>query len=89
MLRYTVFSDTYVHETLGPYRGWGIEARLPDGSCAGRVEDISEDCAYVQLVAAVLNRERAEPVHLRDILENFLSDPDTKNTLLALDLGLY
>lgn len=89
MVRYTVFSKLYTHETLGTYLGWGIEARLPDGSCAGRVEDLSEDCAYVCLVAAVLNREKLEPVHLWDVLENFLSDPDTKKTLLAHDLGLY
>ena len=37
---------------------------------------------FALLVAAALNREGAEPVHLRDILEDLLADPMAREMLL-------
>lgn len=82
MVRYTVFSQQLHTQELGSYTGWGIEGREEDGSPAGRVEDLTEDREFALLVAAALNREEAEPVHLRDILEDLLSDPEARETLL-------
>ena len=82
MVHYTVFSQNLYVRELGSYTGWGIEGREEDGSCAGRVEDLTEDREFALLVAAALNRERAEPVHLRDILEDLLGDPAAREALL-------
>lgn len=82
MVHYSVFSQQLRHRELGTYTGWGIEGREEDGSPAGRVEDLTEDREFALLVAAALNREQAEPVHLRDILEDLLGDPEARTRLL-------
>ena len=82
MVYYTVFSQQIFTQELGCYTGWGIEGREEDGSPAGRVEDLTEDREFALLVAAALNREQAEPVHLRDILEDLLGVPDVREALL-------
>ena len=82
MVRYSVFSQEIRDRELGTYTGWGIEAREEDGSPAGRVEDLTEDREFALLVAAALNREQAEPVHLRDILEDLLGDPMAREELM-------
>ena len=82
MVHYTVFSQEIFTQELGSYTGWGIEGREEDGSPACRVEDLTEDREFALLVAAALNRENAEPVHLRDILEDLLADPAARETLL-------
>ena len=84
MVHYSVFSREIQHEELGTYTGWGIEGREEDGSLAGRVEDLTEQRDFALLVAAALNREQAEPVHLRDILEDLLGDPDAREKLLSI-----
>ena len=81
MVHYTVFSQKLSDRDLGSYTGWGIEGREEDGTPAGRVEDLTEDREFALLVAAALNREQAEPVHLRDILEDLLADPEAKEAL--------
>ncbi len=82
MVHYTVISQRIFTQELGSYTGWGIEGRAEDGSLAGRVEDLTEDREFALLVAAALNREGAEPVHLRDILEDLLADPAAREALL-------
>ena len=64
-----------------PYTGWGIEGLGEDGERL-RVEDVSEDRRFAELLAAVLNRERAEPVHVFDVISDFLSDSGLKKSLL-------
>ena len=82
MVHYSVFSQQVFTQELGSYTSWGIEGREEDGSPAGRVEDLTEDREFALLVAAALNREKAEPVHLRDILEDLLADPMAREALL-------
>ena len=83
MVHYTVFSQQIFTQELGSYTGWGIEGREEDGSPAGRVEDLTEDREFALLVAAALNREQAEPVHVFDIISDFLADPELKRSLLG------
>jgi hypothetical protein len=83
MIRYYIFPEELQSRDLGRYTGWGIEARTGDGQLCGRVEDVTEDRAFAELVAAALNREEAEPVHLRDILEDLLSDPEARAALMG------
>ena len=82
MVRYSVFAQKLHDPELGSYTGWGIEGREEDGSPAGRVEDLTEDREFALLVAAALNREQAEPVHLRDILEDLLGVPEARDSLM-------
>ncbi len=83
MVRYEVFAQELWDRELGTYTGWGIQGREEDGSFAGRVEDLTEDRSFALLVAAALNREQAEPVHLRDILEDLLGDPEARERLMG------
>ena len=82
MVHYSVFAQELHDPELGSYTGWGIQGREEDGSPAGRVEDLTEDREFALLVAAALNREQAEPVHLRDILEDLLGVPEAREALL-------
>ena len=86
MVRYSVFSQELCSRELGTYIGWGIQGREEDGREAGRVEDLTEDREFAELVAAALNREQAEPVHLRDILEDLLGVPGAREALLANEM---
>ena len=63
------------------YTGWGIEG-AGEGGERLRVEDVTEDRRFAELLAAVLNRERAEPEHVYDVISDFLSDPELKKSLL-------
>ena len=85
MVHYSVFSQELEDRELGAYTAWGIEGREEDGSPAGRVEDLTEDREFALLVAAALNREQAEPIHLRDILEDLLGDPEAREALLSAE----
>ncbi len=80
-MKYRVFSTRCHSEIIGAYRGWGIRGRDGTGQRVF-VEDISEDREFVCLLAAALNRERVEPVHVYDIITDFLSDPERKKSLL-------
>ena len=64
------------------YTGWGIEA-VEDGKPVLRLEDVTEDRQFARLLAAALNREQAEPVHVFDIISDFLADPELKRSLLG------
>ncbi len=56
------------------------------GQEAGRepllIEDVTEDGRFAEALCAALNREGAEPVHVFDIISDFLSDEEWKNSLL-------
>ncbi len=73
MVKYRIFSSEVYSQYIGMYTGYGIEAVLPDGTNAGRIEDISEDKAYVELIKDQLNNGAAEAVHLGEIIEDMLN----------------
>ena len=73
MVKYRIFSSEVYSQYIGMYTGYGIEAILPDGTNAGRIEDISEDRAYVELIKDRLNNGAAEAVHLNEIVEDMLN----------------
>ena len=80
-MTYRIFS-THCRTADGiRYIGWGIEGVGEDGETL-RVEDVTEDRRFAELLAAALNRERAEPVHVYDVISDFLSDPELKRSLL-------
>ncbi len=66
-----------------PYLGWDIV-----GEGEGRVlrlEDVTEEAPFALALAEALNRERAESVHVYDIISDFLSDSGWKRALLEGD----
>jgi len=75
-MTYHVIRGEYRTEDGVRYVGWGIEGG------GVRVEDVSTDKAAVSALAALLERERAEPVHLFDIISDFLADFGEENSLL-------
>ena len=56
------------------------------GQEAGRepllVEDVTEDGRFAEALCQALNREGVEPVHVFDMIFDFLSDEAWKNSLL-------
>ena len=80
-MTYRIFSQRCRTSDGIRYTGWGIEGR-GEGEEALRLEDVTEDKQFALLLAAALNREQAEPVHLRDILEDLLGVPDIREALL-------
>ncbi len=73
MAQYRIFSTEEYSRYIGPYTGYGIECVNPDGTTAGRIEDISDEKNYVEMIAELLNKGGAEAVHLKDIVEDILN----------------
>jgi hypothetical protein len=81
-MTYRVFSQRCRTADGISYTGWGIEG-IGEGEQPLRLEDVTEDRQFARLLAAVLNREQAEPVHVFDIISDFLADPELKRSLLG------
>jgi hypothetical protein len=73
MVHYRTFSTEVYSQYIGLYMGYGIESVNPDGTVASRIEDISEDGKYVQIITNLLNENGAEAVHFRDIVEDLMN----------------
>ena len=72
---FTLLARILHTEELGVYRSYGLQIRFPDGTqlC---FDDLSPDCCSVQRLVELCNSLQPDPIHLNDILEDFLSDPD-------------
>ncbi|MBR3556023.1 MAG: hypothetical protein IKN89_08925 [Oscillospiraceae bacterium] len=81
-MTYRVFSRRCRTADGVRYIGWGIEGR-GEGEAPLYLEDVTEDKEFALLLAAALNREQAEPVHVFDIISDFLADPELKKSLLG------
>ena len=81
-MTYRIFSQPCRSCDGQRYLGWGIEGS-GEGEAPLRLEDVTEDRRFAELLAAALNRERAEPVHVFDIISDFLADPELKRSLLG------
>ena len=81
-MTYRIFSRRCRTADGTPYIGWGIEGS-GEGEETLRIEDVTEDKRFARLLAAALNREQAEPVHVFDIISDFLADPELKRSLLG------
>lgn len=64
------------------YLGYDILGQEP-GREPLLIEDATEDGAFARAFCEALNRERVEPVHVFDILCDFLADSGLKNSLLS------
>ena len=80
-MTYRVFSQRCRTSDGIRYTGWGIEGS-GEGEAPLRL-DVTEGKQFALLLAAALNREQAEPVHVFDIISDFLADPELKRSLLG------
>lgn len=78
---YQIFAQTLYDREIGWYTGWGISGSSPEGEVL-RVEDVTEDASFAALLVAALNREKVEPVHLLDVIQDLLAEPVTLWELL-------
>ena len=81
-MTYRIFSRRCRTAGGDRYTGWGIEG-VEGGKPVFRLEDVTEDKRFARLLAAALNREQAEPVHVFDIVSDFLADSELKRSLLG------
>lgn len=64
------------HPILGDYIGWGLKAHVytdSKWSIAGVLHDIATNREQVAHMADCLNRSQVQPVHLMDVVEDFLA----------------
>jgi hypothetical protein len=72
---YRVFEERLSLPDCGAYSAYGIAAyAVGSGRTAARVADISTDKRRVDALAAKFNRLALRPVHLRDVVEDFLAE---------------
>jgi len=71
---YRVVSCVMTDRESGLYRTYGIEV-CENGDPVETIQDISLDRDAVAGLVHTCNRERLEPMHLRDVVEDFLEDP--------------
>ena len=81
-MTYRIFSQRCRTADGVRYVGWGIEG-TGEGEETLRVEDVTENKRFAELLAAALNREQAEPIHVFDVISDFLADPELKRSLLG------
>ena len=75
MYRYCAFSKNYILEDGEAYRGYGIVCTLGEGERARQiacVEDISCDGDAVAALAARCTAGNLSPMHLLDVVEDWL-----------------
>ena len=72
---YSVFEESRSSQELGAYITYGIKAAGADGhgACLDTVSDISLSGAGVGALTQPCNELQLSPVHLRDIVEDFLA----------------
>lgn len=80
-MTYRAVARRYRTEDGTAYTGYDILGEGA-GEAPLRVEDVTEDRRFARLLCAALNREQAEPVHVLDVISDFLSDSELKNSLL-------
>jgi len=65
---WTITEKRYTSETGEHYTGYGVTF----GECT--VDDITPNRSAIDRLLAALNRYEASPLHIYDIIENFLAE---------------
>ena len=66
---YACIEQHLYHEDIGYYTTYGI---VLASDTSVKVDDVSCNRAFVKQLVSLLNEHQAEPVHLLDIVEDFL-----------------
>ena len=71
MYIYKLVRQIFCRKNIGIYISYGIECHQ-NGILITAVPDISTDKAFVFRLADLLTAEQCEPVHLLDVVEDFM-----------------
>lgn len=71
-IKYEIVESEETSEGNGEYTGYGL--RCIYGEVSATADNISPDRSGVERLAAMLEREGVEPVHLHDVLYDLLAD---------------
>ena len=52
---------------------WGIEVRSKEDEVVERIPDISADREFAEQAALLFEREKLEPIHLTEVVEDLLA----------------
>lgn len=72
MLQYIPVREELCSPELGTYVSYGIRAISASGEEAAFVSDVSLDFAFVQKLADLCTSGQLSPIHLRDVVEDFI-----------------
>ena len=70
MIRYLPFEEERYHADIGPYVSYGIAAKDEHGNVVRSVYDVSTDKAFVASLCKRCTKNRLDPIHLRDVVED-------------------
>ena len=71
MYIYKLVRKIFCRKDIGIYISYGIECHRK-GILITKVPDISTDKAFVRHLAELLTAEQCEPLHLFDVIEDFM-----------------
>ncbi len=73
-IRYTVIQTTIAMEKLGEVKTFGLCVLDQYGNRIKEIVDISVNFELVERLASICNRFQALPIHLMDIVEDFIAE---------------
>lgn len=72
MFQYRLFNETLNSSEIGEYKATGIMVLDENENELIKMSDVSTNEDDVKKVVDLCNQEQVEPIHLYDILEDFL-----------------
>ncbi|MBQ8372615.1 MAG: hypothetical protein IJX38_06750 [Clostridia bacterium] len=70
---YKTYADTFIHEEVGEYVGYGIIALDENGVELDRVPDVALDEAFVEDLAKSMTDNGVSLLHLWEVVEDAIS----------------
>ena len=74
--RYVPIQQTMESEDVGTYSTFGIQVLRVEETVIDLISDVSTDLKEVQRLADLCTERQLSPEHIRDVVDDFLNDPD-------------
>lgn len=81
MWEYEAVEERVTRPDIGEYVTCALRVRTAEGAIT--LHDVSVDRRFVEQLAGLLNDGQLEPVHLREVVEDFLACPEELAKALA------
>ena len=78
--RYVPVRETLTSDELGTYISYGLSVRAVEEEIAF-VSDVTTEYEEIERLADLCTEKALDPLHLEDVLQDFLADPETELTL--------
>ena len=78
--RYVPVQETLKSEELGTYVTYSLSVRTIEEEIAF-VSDVSTDYEEIEQLAALCTIKELDPIHLEDVIQDFLADPEEELAL--------